>query len=74
MELTHLLGGTAFVVLGIYMVARPSNVAEKLRVFYSKYPLVRYAGQRQLTSRTSYIVVLGLLFVAIGIFGTFMSF
>lgn len=66
--LTTLLSGAIFIAIGLLMIVRPSFVAKKLRDFYVKYPLVRYAGQKQLTSRSSYIVVLGFLFVAIGVY------
>lgn len=55
------------IVFGIFLVTKPSIVVEKLKSFYSGYPIVRHAGERQLTSRPQFIIVAGIVFVIIGL-------
>jgi len=51
------------ILIGIYMYVKPDVVARKIKVFYSNYPLVHYAGEKQLTSRPIFIKILGIVFV-----------
>jgi hypothetical protein len=53
-------------VLGFALIMKPGFVAEKLQRFYSEYPLVRYFGSKQLRSRSSYLVLLGVTIVVLG--------
>jgi hypothetical protein len=53
---------------GIYAVARPQKTAEKIKNFYSKYPLIHYAGDRQLTARPGYVKTIGGVFIAMDVF------
>jgi uncharacterized membrane protein HdeD (DUF308 family) len=55
------------IVFGIFLVIKPAIVAEKLKSFYSGYPLVRYAGERQLTSRPQFIIVVGIVIIIVGL-------
>ena len=52
---------------GVFIIFKSTLVAEKLKRFYSRYPLVRYAGEKQLSSRNSYVVALGIVIVLVGI-------
>lgn len=51
-----------------FLIWGPNIIVEKIKSFYSKYPLVRYAGEKQLTSRAPSIIILGILFVLIELF------
>lgn len=53
--------------LGAYICLRPESVAEKIKLFYSRYPIIRYAGKKQLTSRSSLVRLVGVVFVIVGI-------
>jgi hypothetical protein len=53
--------------VGAYVCLRPESVAEKIQLFYSKYPIIRHAGKDQLTSRTSLVRVIGVVFIIVGI-------
>ncbi|WP_028314887.1 hypothetical protein [Desulfatibacillum aliphaticivorans] len=53
---------------GIYAVVRPQKTAEKIKNFYSKYPLIHYAGDRQLTARPGYVKAIGGVFIAMSVF------
>ncbi len=64
--MASLIGGALFIVLGVYLLLQPSKFAKTLQQFYSNYPLVRYAGQKQLRSRNSFVVGLGITFITVG--------
>ena len=53
--------------VGAYICFRPTFVAEKIKSFYSEYPIIRYAGDKQLTSRSSLMRVIGIVLVIVGI-------
>jgi len=53
--------------LGIYMLVRPDTVSKKIKRFYSNYPIIRYAGEKQLTSRSSFVKLLGIVFIILGL-------
>jgi hypothetical protein len=57
------------IIFGVYLVIKPGFVALKLKNFYSNYPLVHYAGNKQLTSQPIYIIIFGIIFILIGIAG-----
>lgn len=63
------LGAVAVMALGVYLVAQPGRVARALRTFYSKYPLVRHAGEEQLTGRNAFVVLLGVVLILTGLAG-----
>lgn len=56
--------------LGVLCITKPNSVADSLRRFYSNYPLVRYAGHRQLIAKPLYIMILGAVFLLIVVFAT----
>lgn len=64
--LVEAIGALLPIGIGLLLVLKPGPVAEALRRFYSNYPLVRYAGQPQLKSRNSFIVILGVVFILVG--------
>lgn len=64
--MASLIGGTLFIVLGVYLLLQPSKVVKTLQRFYTNYPLVRYAGQNQLQSRNSFVFGLGITFITVG--------
>ena len=53
--------------VGAYVCLRPESVAEKIKLFYSRYPIIRYAGKKQLTSRSIFVKLVGVVFVIVGI-------
>ena len=53
--------------VGVYIWLRPELVAEKIQLFYSRYPIIKYAGKKQLTSRYSLIRLVGVVFIIVGI-------
>lgn len=55
------------IIFGAFLTIKPNIVAKKLKSFYSRYPIVRYAGEKQLTSRPKFIVVLGIIIIFIGL-------
>lgn len=57
--------------LGFYVFIRSQFVAEKIKTFYSDYPLVRYAGEKQLTIRAGLVKVVGAVLIFIGVFCLF---
>jgi uncharacterized membrane protein HdeD (DUF308 family) len=63
------LGAIGVIALGVFLVARPGRVSKALMTFYSKYPLVRYAGERQLTGRNAFVVALGIVLIVTGLVG-----
>ena len=63
------MGALILVGIGLFLVLKPGRVAEALKGFYSNYPLVRYAGERQLKSRNSFILILGVALILLGMVG-----
>lgn len=57
------------VVIGISVMAKADRVGAAIAGFYRSYPLVRYAGQEQFVVKRVYVIVLGVVIVAIGIAG-----
>lgn len=57
------------VVIGISIVVKADRVGSAIAGFYKNYPIVRHAGQEQFAVKRAYIVVFGLIVVAIGIVG-----
>jgi hypothetical protein len=41
------------------MLLKTKEVAERLKRFYVGYPLVRYAGEQQLSARSTFVSALG---------------
>lgn len=60
--------------IGVYVVVRPVFVSEKIKKFYSNYPIIRYAGDKQLTSRSCFVRFLGIILIIIGLFGVIGNF
>lgn len=54
------------IALGIFLILKPNLVADKLSRFYSNYPIVRYAPDKQLKSRNSYVITLGIVIIITG--------
>jgi len=61
-----LFGSGALLLPGLLLVLQSGKVAKVLQNFYSNYPFIRYAGIKQLTSRSVFVVVPGVYFIAIG--------
>lgn len=53
-------------VFGFFIILRPGLIAQNLQKFYSRYPLVRYAGERQLRSRNPFVIILGIVIFIVG--------
>lgn len=54
---------------GSYIVVKPQPISSFLRTLYSNYPLVRYAGEKQLTSRPVFIRFFGIVIIFAGLVG-----
>ena len=52
---------------GIFIFKKPEVIASFLKSFYSKYPLVQYAGEKQLTNRPVFIRLLGIVIIFVGL-------
>ncbi|MBN2179212.1 MAG: hypothetical protein JW743_07255 [Deltaproteobacteria bacterium] len=61
------LASLLILLVGVYVYLRPSFVAEKIKSFYIKYPIIRYAGEKQLTSRPGFVKIIGIILVIVGI-------
>ena len=57
----------AILAVGLYVFFCPQIVANKLSKFYSQYPLVHYAGEKQLNSRLFFIRLLGGVLMFVGL-------
>jgi hypothetical protein len=53
--------------VGMYLCLRPASVADKIKSFYSRYPIIRYAGEKQLTSRSAFVRLVGVVLIIVGI-------
>jgi hypothetical protein len=60
------------VVIGISIVVKADRVSTAVVGFYRNYPLIRYVNQEQFVVKRTYVIVFGLVVVAIGI-GGFVS-
>jgi hypothetical protein len=56
---------------GAYVSFRPKSIAEKIQHFYSRYPIIRYAGEKQLRSRSGFVRLMGIVLFIVGIFCLF---
>jgi hypothetical protein len=53
--------------VGVYVCLRPASVAEKISLFYREYPIIKYDGEKQLTSRSGLVRLVGVVLVIVGI-------
>ena len=60
---------TALIVLGALTITRADQVSMAVSKFYSNYPLVRLAGERQMKARKPYMIVVGIVLVTVGVIG-----
>lgn len=61
------LAGIVIACVGAYILLRPTIVAEKIKGFYSGYPIVKYAGEKRLTSRSAFVRAIGIVLIILGI-------
>lgn len=61
------LASIVILSVGLYICARPASVAERIKKFYSQYPIIRYAGSKQLTSRSNLVRLFGVVLIIVGI-------
>lgn len=61
------LASIAILCVGIYVIARPVAIAEKIKSFYSNYPIIRYSGEKQLTSRLGFVRLIGAVLIIVGL-------
>ena len=54
---------------GFYIFLRPHIIASFLTKFYSNYPIIHYAGDKQLTSRPVFIRFVGIVIIFVGLVG-----
>ncbi len=55
------------ICLGVFVFMRPTIVSEKIRIFYSHYPIIKYAGVKQLSSRNAFVKSIGIVLVFLGV-------
>jgi|GEM_PF-2148579 len=68
MEKEILRISSLFILLaGLYIFLKPDTVVNKIKVFYSNYPLIRYAGKKQLTSRLEFVKCAGIAIMIVGL-------
>ena len=67
------LFGLGVLVAGIFIVFRPMVIVDSLKRFYRQYPLVHYAGDKQLTSRLFFVRMLGVVFILLGAVALYSS-
>ena len=58
---------------GIFIIFRPMAIVNSLKKFYSQYPLLHYAGDKQLTSRLFFVRMLGVVFILVGTIALYFS-
>jgi uncharacterized membrane protein HdeD (DUF308 family) len=61
------LASIIIICVGLYVLSHPAAVAEKVKRFYSEYPIIRYAGEKQLTSRSQFVRIVGVVLIVVGI-------
>ena len=52
---------------GLYIFLNPDTVVAKIKTFYSNYPLIHYAGGKQLTSRLGFVRCAEITIIIIGL-------
>lgn len=65
------LAGILISCLGAYVFWKPEIIANKVKMFYMEYPIIKYAGEKQLTSRNGFVRIVGALLFIIGIISLF---
>ena len=68
---TALVAILVLLSIGIILIVQPRKCAEVLGKFYSRYPLIRLAGDAQFQLQISYVVVLGLVILCAGCFALY---
>ena len=68
---TALVAILVILSVGIVLIIQPRKCAEVLGKFYSRYPLIRLAGNAQFQIQTAYVVVLGLVILGAGCFALY---
>jgi hypothetical protein len=66
-----IIASLAFVIMGLILVLKPEPFAAKLQRFYLAYPIIHYAGAKQLKSRPFWIVLFGITIIIVGCVGLF---
>lgn len=59
----------ALIALGALTVGKAEQVGAAVSRFYSNYPLVQLAGPRQMRLRKSFMVIVGVVFIVVGVIG-----
>lgn len=72
-KLTLRIISTLIIIFGIFLATKPSTIAKALKSFYSKYPIVRYFGDKELSARSIYIIISGVVIIFIGTFCLFFA-
>jgi hypothetical protein len=57
------------IAIGFAIIVKAERVGAAISGFYRNYPVVKHAGPRQFLVKRSYIVLLGIVIVAIGLAG-----
>lgn len=55
--------------LGFYVIARPLDVAERIKNFYGRYPLIRYTSDEQRSTRPGLVRLVGIAIVGLAVVG-----
>ncbi len=67
MRIAIVIYGLSIIALGILAFLKPQLVAAKLTDFYMAYPIIRFAGKKQLTSRPIFVRFFGFVVIVVGI-------
>ena len=67
--LVLILVSLILVAIGFAIVVKAERVGTAISRFYRDYPIVKHAGPRQFVVKRAYVVVLGIVIVAIGVAG-----
>jgi hypothetical protein len=66
----ELAGIAVLFIVGALLLLLPNESGAKIATFYSKYPLLRYAGAAQFKLRPAYVRAIGVVFVAVSALAT----
>lgn len=61
------IAATLLSCVGAYIWFRPNVIADKITYFYSRYPIIRYAGEKQMKARSGFVRLIGIVFFILGI-------
>ena len=68
LEKIFLLSSSILIFVGgFYVFLKPKTVGLFLKNFYGNYPLIKHAGEKQLTTRDVFVRIIGIVFIAVSL-------